>query len=60
MVTPAQQLAEKLHAYTRWYSDEPSSRAKDLFDMLVIADQVQLPTCAVLPSGTTDLPDPSH
>jgi hypothetical protein len=48
MVTPAQQLAEKLHAYTRWYSDEPSSRAKDLFDMLVIADQVQLPTCAAL------------
>ena len=44
MVTPAQQLAEKLHAYTRRYEDESSSRAKDLFDMLVIASQVQLPS----------------
>ena len=48
MVTPGQQLAEKLHAYTRLYEDEPSSRAKDLFDMLVIADQVQLPSGARL------------
>lgn len=43
MITPTQQLAEKLHAYTRRYDNEPSSRAKDLFDTLVIADQVQLP-----------------
>lgn len=48
MVTPAQQLAEKLHAYTRLYEDESSSRAKDLFDMLVIASQVQLPGGAAL------------
>jgi len=34
MVTPGQQLAEKLHAYARIYEDERSSRAKDLFDML--------------------------
>ncbi len=47
MVTPAQQLAEKLHAYTRLYADEPSNRAKDLFDMLVIAHQVPLPRGAV-------------
>ena len=43
MITPAQQLAEKLHAYTRRYDDEPSSRAKDLFDTLVIADHIRLP-----------------
>ncbi|GAA2760773.1 nucleotidyl transferase AbiEii/AbiGii toxin family protein [Actinopolymorpha rutila] len=48
MVTPSQQLAEKLHAYTRLYDDEPSSRARDLFDMLVIADQVQLPDSTAL------------
>lgn len=44
MVTPAQQLAEKLHAYTRLHEAESSSRAKDLFDTLVIASQVQLPS----------------
>jgi hypothetical protein len=43
MVTPAQQLAEKLHALVRTYDGEHSSRAKDLFDMLVIADLVRLP-----------------
>lgn len=43
MIRPAHQLAEKLHAYTRTYDGETSSRAKDLFDMLVIADQVVLP-----------------
>jgi Nucleotidyl transferase AbiEii toxin, Type IV TA system len=43
MITPGQQLAEKLHAYSRLYHGEPSSRVKDLFDMLVIADEVQLP-----------------
>lgn len=48
MITPGQQLAEKLHAYTRRYDDERSSRAKDVFDMLVIADQVQLPDGAAL------------
>ncbi len=48
MVTPGQQLGEKLHAYTRLYDDQTSSRAKDLFDMLLIADQVQLPQAAAL------------
>lgn len=48
MITPGQQLAEKLHAYTRRYDDGRSSRAKDLFDMLVIADQVRLPDSAAL------------
>lgn len=52
MITPGQQLAEKLHAYARDYHDERSSRAKDLFDMLVIADQVQLPDCAALTDVT--------
>jgi predicted nucleotidyltransferase component of viral defense system len=33
------QLAEKLHAYTRRYSDErPSSRAKDLIDIVLIRE----------------------
>ncbi|HEY0619201.1 MAG TPA: nucleotidyl transferase AbiEii/AbiGii toxin family protein [Kribbella sp.] len=54
MVTPGQQLAEKLHAYTRLYEDERSSRAKDLFDMLVIADQVQLPSGARLAASVED------
>jgi hypothetical protein len=54
MVTPGQQLAEKLHAYTRRYEDERSSRAKDLFDMLVIADQVQLPSGARLSDAVQD------
>ena len=48
MVTPSQQLAEKLHAYNRHHDNEANSRAKDLFDMLVIADQVQLPDAATL------------
>lgn len=48
MITPGQQLAEKLHAYTRRYDDGRSSRAKDLFDMLIIADQVQLADSAEL------------
>lgn len=48
MITPGQQLAEKLHAYTRRYDDGRSSRAKDLFDMLVIADQVRLADSAAL------------
>ena len=54
MVTPGQQLAEKLHAYIRRYEDERSSRAKDLFDMLVIADQVQLPSGANLTDAVQD------
>lgn len=44
MVTPAQQLAEKLHAYL----DVPHGRAKDLFDMLLIADRLPLPDAAEL------------
>lgn len=38
-VAPLEQhLAEKLHAYSRTYGDQPSSRPKDLIDMLLIAD----------------------
>jgi len=34
-----QHLAEKLHAYSRTYTgDQPSSRPKDLIDMMLIAD----------------------
>jgi hypothetical protein len=42
MIPVAQQLAEKLHAYTRDYGGA-SSRAKDLYDMLVIALEIPLP-----------------
>lgn len=48
MVTPAQQLAEKLHAYTRIYRTNAAARAKDLFDMLVIAEQISLPPIGVI------------
>jgi len=44
MISPAQQLAEKLHAYTRRYAEGASSRPRDLFDMLVIAQEIVLPT----------------
>lgn len=47
IVSPAQQLAEKIHAYTRDYGQQ-SSRTKDLYDMLVIADQLTLPSAADL------------
>lgn len=45
MISPSQQLAEKLHAYTRQYAKGTSSRPRDLFDMLVIAQEVELPNC---------------
>jgi hypothetical protein len=51
MVPLAHQLAEKLHAYTRRYDGETSSRAKDMFDMLVIAAQLELPRGAALARG---------
>jgi hypothetical protein len=43
-----QQLAEKLHAYTRDYGSQDNGRAKDLYDMLVIAQELTLPTNADL------------
>lgn len=42
-VRPEQQLAEKLHAYTRDYGDRDNSRAKDLYDLLAIAQHLTLP-----------------
>ncbi len=42
-------LAEKLHAYVRIYSgSRPSTRVKDLYDMLVMAQALQVPTSNVL------------
>ncbi|MGH8933555.1 MAG: nucleotidyl transferase AbiEii/AbiGii toxin family protein [Egibacteraceae bacterium] len=38
-----QQLAEKLHAYTRSYRANDNSRAKDLFDMLLVAHSLPVP-----------------
>jgi hypothetical protein len=46
-VPPGQHLAEKLHAYVRDYGGI-SSRAKDLYDMLAIADGLPLPSAAEL------------
>ena len=40
---PSQHLAEKLHAYTRAYPSGTSSRPRDLFDLLVIAQSIPLP-----------------
>ncbi|MBW3606041.1 MAG: nucleotidyl transferase AbiEii/AbiGii toxin family protein [Actinobacteria bacterium] len=54
MITPDHQLAEKLHAYTRRYSGEPSSRARDLFDMLVIAEQISLPDGATVTAAARE------
>lgn len=54
MITPDHQLAEKLHAYTRRYSGEPSSRARDLFDMLIIAEQISLPDGATLTAAARE------
>jgi len=47
-ISPGQQLAEKLHAYTRDYGRQENGRAKDLYDMLVIAQELPLPSRAVL------------
>jgi predicted nucleotidyltransferase component of viral defense system len=47
-----QHLAEKLHAYSRTYAgDQPSSRPKDLIDMVLIADLARFDAarlCAVI------------
>lgn len=44
MIRAEQQLAEKLHAYARRYGTAESGRARDLYDMLVLAAFVELPT----------------
>ena len=46
-----QHLAEKLHAYTRNYEDRTNSRAKDMFDMLIIADRIELPSAQMVVSA---------
>ena len=64
-------LAEKLHAYVRIYSNSrPSSRVKDLYDMLVMARALPMPASKELRSAVsltfglrdtmlpTELPDP--
>ncbi len=67
----AQQLAEKLHAYTRSYGNG-SSRPRDLYDMLVIAERLPVPAASVIVEAcrstfeirTTDwppqIPDPPN
>ena len=64
-------LAEKLHAYVRIYSgSRPSSRVKDLYDMLVVARVLSIPSSKELHDAValtfalrdtplpTSLPDP--
>lgn len=53
-IPPAQQLAEKLHAYTRNYGTQENSRAKDLYDMLVIAAELPLPHASELARVSRD------
>lgn len=48
------QRLRKVHAYTRRYGDEPSSRARDLFDMLVIAGQIVLPDGATVTAAARE------
>lgn len=67
----AQQLAEKVHAYVRYYGNG-SSRPRDLYDMLVIAERLPVPPAtAVLEvcretfamretHWPPDLPEPPH
>jgi hypothetical protein len=43
-ISPGQQLAEKLHAYTRDYGLHENTRVKDLYDMLLIATDLTIPT----------------
>jgi len=45
-IRPEQQLAEKIHAYARDYREQDNSRAKDLFDLLAIAQHLRLPALA--------------
>ena len=47
IVSVAQHLAEKLHAYTRDYG-VASSRPRDLFDMLIVAHHLPLPSAGDL------------
>ena len=42
LVDVAQHLAEKLHAYARDYGEAANSRARDLFDMLILAEHVRV------------------
>lgn len=43
-ISAEQQLAEKLHAYARDYGSQDNERSKDLYDMLIIAEELTLPT----------------
>lgn len=71
VIPVAQQLAEKVHAYVRSYRNG-SSRPRDLYDMLVIAEHLPVPPAPALVAvcretfamrGTAwppELPEPPH
>jgi predicted nucleotidyltransferase component of viral defense system len=48
VISLGQHLAEKLHAYCRSYGTQQNSRAKDLYDMLVIVEQLPIPSSEAL------------
>ncbi len=51
VISIAQHLAEKLHAYVRDYGAQANSRPRDLYDMLVIAWSLPVPTFRELDSA---------
>jgi len=53
IIPVAQHLAEKLHAFTRDYGARSNSRPRDLFDMLVIARSLTIPTAGLLRTTCT-------
>ena len=54
MISTAQQLAEKLHAVTRTYSGGDSSRAKDAYDSLLLAQAGTAPAAGLLRSAVVE------
>lgn len=48
VISIAQHLAEKLHAYARDYGSQDSSRPRDLYDMLVMAWSLPVPSSETL------------
>jgi hypothetical protein len=52
-ISAARQLAEKLHAYARDYGTADNTRAKDLYDVLLIAADVPVPALGELADACT-------
>jgi hypothetical protein len=48
MISVAQQISEKLHALERTYTTGGSSRAKDVYDSMLLAQAVGLPSAGIV------------